>query len=183
MYAVGIRHDVFHWVPALNKRNFNLTVGANYNKMTVGANAGKGLFDDFENINTTYVTATNKLTGVEYGFSSLGFEAMLSKKLAFIDLSIFASTNQSDYYIQSEGTIDVKVANNFYSDNTQGYQTTTLDNLVDIEGTTKRFVYGAAVQLNWGRFNLGLKYGKSDETYATASIGFKILKSKQEVKE
>jgi len=51
--------------------------------------------------------------------------------------------------------------------------------LVDIDGTTNRFIYGAAVQFNLGRFHLGVKYGQSDESYVAASIGFKILKNSQ----
>ena len=181
LLSAGIRHDVFHWVPALAKRNVRLTVGATYNKMTLKATAGQGLFDAFENINSELIEATNNLTGVEYGFTSMGFEAMLSKKLSFIDLSLFASSNQSDYYIQSEGNIVVKTANNFYPNNPQGYETTTLENLVDIEGNNKVFVYGAAVQFNLGRLSLGAKYGISDKKghYATASLGFRILKEKE----
>ena len=177
MYSIGVRHDLFHWIPKLAKHNLRLTVGATYNRMTVGATAGKGLFDDFTNMDSDLLSATNNLTGIEYGFNSLGFEAMLSKKLAFIDLSLYASSNQSKYYIQSEGNIVVRTASNFYGDNTT-YNTTTLENLVDIEGTTKRFVYGAAIQFNLGRFNLGVKYGVADEEYLAASIGFKILKNK-----
>lgn len=178
MYSLGIRHDVFNWIPVFADRNFHLTVGAIYNKMTVGANVGQGLFDDFENISSDLMTATNNLTGVEYGFSSMGFEAMLSKKLSFIDLSLFASTNKSDYTVQSEGNIVVKTANNFYSNDPQGYTTTTLENLVDVEGNTSRFIYGLALQFNFGRLSLGTKFGVADEaSYVAASLGFKILKN------
>lgn len=181
MYSVGIRHDVFHWVPALTNRNLRLTLGATYNKMTLGATTGQGLFDAFENVSNELLSATNNLTGVEYGFTSLGFEAMLSKKLSFIDLSLFTSTNQSDYYIQSEGNIVIKTANNYYSNDPQGYQTTTLDKLVDLEGSNNVLIYGAALQFNLGRLSLGAKYGISQDKghYATASLGFKILKEKK----
>lgn len=179
LYSVGIRHDVFHWIPQMAKRNFRLTVGATYNKMTVGAVAGKGLFNDFTNINSKLLSATNNLSGVEYGFNSLGFEAMLSKKLSFIDLSLFASSNASDYYIQSEGNVVVTTAKSFYPNRNEGTETTTLENLVDIKGTTSRLIYGAAVQLNFGRLYLGAKYGSSDQAYVSASLGFKLLKEKK----
>ena len=53
--------------------------------------------------------------------------------------------------------------------------------MVDIEGSNNVLIYGAALQFNLGRFSLGTKYGISDAKghYATASLGFKILKEKK----
>ncbi|HBL76179.1 MAG: hypothetical protein A2W90_10195 [Bacteroidetes bacterium GWF2_42_66] len=177
MASFGIRHDVFHWVPWMSKRNFHLTLGAAYSTMSLESAVGDGLLGEFESTGSDYVKATNNLTGMEYGFSSLGFEAMLSKKLSFIDLSLFASTNQSDYFMKTKGSIEVDVANDFYQGSASGYETTTLDKLVDIEGTTKRFLYGAALQFNMGRVHWGFKAALSDELYVSTSIGVKILKN------
>ncbi|MDX9883882.1 MAG: hypothetical protein RBS73_17610 [Prolixibacteraceae bacterium] len=178
MASFGIRHDVFHWVPWMSKHNFHLTLGAAYSMMNLGSKVGDGLLGEFETGGGDYVKATNHLTGVDYGFNSYGFEAMLSKKLSFIDLSLFASTNQSEYFIKTKGSIDVDVANDFYQGSASGYETTTLNNLVDIEGNINRFLYGAALQFNMGRVHWGFKAALSDELYISTSLGYQILKNK-----
>jgi hypothetical protein len=60
-----------------------------------------------------------------------------------------------------------------------GFDTFSIANLIDVKQKTSNFIYGLAIQLNMGRFNLALKAAPLSGHYYSLGLGFKILKEKK----
>ncbi|MFA6126907.1 MAG: DUF6588 family protein [Bacteroidales bacterium] len=176
--TIGIKHDAFSWIPALHKRNIFFTLGATYTYILLGTNVGANLIGNMETPSTDLFSVKNNLNGLDYRSSNFGFEAIVSKKLKFVDISLFGSFNQSHYKVLSSGAIEVKVANSFFSNGSQDFTTYTVDNLINVDAKVSQFIYGAALQFYIGPVNLGLKFGTSSQRYFSISLGYKILKKK-----
>ena len=176
-YTLSLRHDVFHWVPALAKRDFHLTVGVSYASVDVEVGAAEDVIGDISSITSgdpdiaNYFMVENGLTGITYSTKSTGFEVMVGKSFGWVDLSLFASSNKNEYTVESEGNLHFRYASDFYADNIL-YEEVDLENVVEVDGSVNRTLYGAAVQLNMGRFNISGKYAISDEDYYTLGLGF-----------
>ena len=176
-YTLGIRHDVFQWVPALNKRDFHLTVGVSYAAVNIEVGAAEDEVFTISNTSSDYFSVENGLTGLEYSTKATGFEVMLGKSFGWVDLSVFASTNKNKYTIESVGDLKFRYAEDYYADNIV-YEDAIVDNVVDVSQSVKRTLLGAALQLNLGRFNISGKYAVSDEDYYSVGLGFVFGKYK-----
>ena len=181
VYALGIRHDVFNWIPSLNERNYHLTVGLNYSSTSIDIAAAEDAIGEMNNISSDYFSVENGLTGLEYSVKATGFEVMAGKSFGWVDLSVFLSSNSNKYTIESVGDLYFKYASDFYA-NDIVYKETVLENIVDASGTINRTLMGGAVQLNLGRFNISGKYAFSDEDYLSFGLGFVFGKYKKEAK-
>ena len=181
VYALGVRHDVFNWVPSLHDRNFHLTVGLNYSSTSIDIAASEETIGEMNNTSSDYFRVENGLTGLEYSIKATGFEIMAGKSLGWVDLSVFFSSNSNKYTIESVGDLRFEYASDFYADNIV-YDKTVLNNIIDVDGTVKRTLVGGAVQLNMGRFNISGKYAFSDEDYLSFGMGFVFGKYKKEIK-
>lgn len=171
---LGLKHDLFHWIPSLHKNNYFLSVGVSYFNLNVDL---KGLDTKFatSNVNSPYFKATFDLRGATYSSKAIGIDLMATKSFNWVDLSIFGMYSKAESSIVSDGTINVQYATDFVSASPV-LKSTTLDNLVNTSNSNKRFAYGAAVQFNIMRMRLGFKYGYYDEAYGTVSLGFVIGK-------
>jgi hypothetical protein len=176
--AIGVKHDVFSWIPALHKRTFFFTLGATYSSIILGADVGADIMGNLAVPSSNLFSVKNDLSAIDYRSSNLGFEAIVSKKLKFVDISLFGSFNQSNYKVLSTGAIEVKVANSFFSTGDSDFATYTVDRLIDVNTKARQFIYGAALQFYIGPVNLGLKYGVTSHQYLAISLGYKILKKK-----
>ncbi len=176
MMSVGLKHNVFNWVPALNEKNYYLSLGINYSLVSLGASFSPALFGGFDLPESEYYSLTNTLSGMEYRSSNIGFELIATKKLAFVDLSLFGAYHSSLYTVQSIGGIDLSVANSFKVNNPDGFTSYTIDNLIDVNSSFGTLFFGAAAQFNVGPVSLGLKYGIGNVQYAAVNLGFRILK-------
>lgn len=159
MYAMGIKHDVFSWIPELNKRNYHLSIGIAYNSMQLGLEMGdnNSLFGDYES-QADYYTLNDNFRGIHYGLTGFGYEGIASKSFGWIDLSLFVSSNHTNYQIKSEGDLMMSVNTSFKKNSEAVFEDFTLDNLVDVDKDVRSFLYGAAIQFKLGGFGLGLKY-------------------------
>lgn len=133
---------------------------------------------NMETPSTDLFSVKNNLNDLDYRSSNFGFEAIVSKKLKFVDISLFGSLNQSHYKVLSSGSLEVKVANSFFSNGSQDFNTYTIEKLIDVDAKTSQFIFGVALQFYIGPVNLGLKYGTSNHRYFAVSLGYKILKKK-----
>ncbi len=179
MASFGARHDVFHWIPWLHDHNFGFSLGVQYSLLNIGATIGPDLIGNLDTPSRDKFEVTNNLTGLEYRSSSFGFEALLTKKFGFLDLTLFSSFNQTHYRLFNQGGFDVKVAKSFYSSISEGFDTYQINNLIDVDRQVKRFLYGIALQFNLGRFNLALKAAPFSGSYYSLGLGFNILKGKE----
>lgn len=159
MYAVGLKHDVFNWVPMLKERDYHFTLGASYSSMLLGLELGEGksLFEGSSQ--SDYYTMEDRFEGVTYSLSGLGFDAIATKSIKFVDLSVFASLNQYNYQIKSDGEIAFSVNTAFKKESDEVWEDFVVNDLIDVDNEVKSFLYGAAVQLNFGGFSWGIKYG------------------------
>jgi len=176
--SFGARHDVFYWLPSLNEKNFSLTIGAQYSLLNLGAAITPDLIGSLSVPSSDKFEVDNNLSGFQYRSSSLGFDALMTKKLAFLDLSLFASYNINQYKLNSLGSLDIKITKSFYDSIEEGYDLYRLDNLIDVDKQLQKFIFGLAMQFNLGRFNLALKAAPFSGPYYSVGLGFKILKNK-----
>ena len=179
MATFAVRHDVFHWIPLLHDRKFFLTVGVNYSLVGIGAEVGPNLIGNIDAPSTDKIQVVNSLKGISYNSSNLGFEAVLTKKFGFLDLSLFSSWNSSAYKVTTDGGIDVTIARDLYTSLEQGSDTYHLSPLVNVDKKISHFIYGLAMQFNMGRFNLALKAAPFSGQYYSLGLGYKILKEKK----
>ncbi len=178
MATFAVRHDVLHWVPLLHDRKFFLTVGVDYSMIAIGAEVGPDLIGNIEAPSSDKIQVVNNLKGISYSSSNLGFEAVLTKKFGFLDLSLFSSLNSSAYKVATDGGIDISIARDFYTSMAQGSDSYSLSPLVDVDKKVSHFIYGLAMQFNIGRFNLALKAAPFSGHYYSIGLGYKILKNK-----
>lgn len=175
--SVGARHDVSHWIPWMHDHNFGFSLGLQYSLLNIGATIGSDLIGNLDTPSSDKFEVTNNLTGLEYRSSSVGFEALLTRKFGFLDLTLFSSFNQTHYRLFNQGGLDVKVAKSFYSTISEGFDLYQINDLINIDHRVKQFLYGIALQFNLGRFNLALKAAPfSGQHYYSVGLGFKILK-------
>jgi len=174
----GIRHDVFYWLPALHDRKFNLSLGVQYNFLNLGASIGPDLIGNIDQPSSDKFEVAYNLTGLTYKSSSMGFEAILTKKFGFLDLSLFSSYNQIHYQVNSIGGVEVKVAKSFYSNIASGYDTYSFNELIKVDQKVNKFIFGLAMQFNLGRFNIDLKAAPFSGHYYALGLGFQMLKEK-----
>ncbi len=179
MATFAVRHDVLNWVPLLHDRKFYLTVGVNYSMVGIGAEVGPNLIGNIDAPSTDKIQVVNSLKGISYNSSNLGFEAVLTKKFGFLDLSLFSSWNSSAYKVTTDGGIDVTIARDLYTSLEQGSDTYHLSPLVNVDKKISHFIYGLAMQFNMGRFNLALKAAPFSGQYYSLGLGYKILKEKK----
>jgi hypothetical protein len=179
MAAFAVRHDVLHWVPLLHDKKFYLTLGIDYSMVGIGVEIGPDLIGNIEAPSTDKIQVTNNLKGIDFSSSNLSFEAVLTKKFGFLDLSLFTSLNTSAYKVATDGGIDIRIAKDFYSSIEQGSDSYSLTPLVDLNKKMSQFIYGLALQFNFGRFNLALKAAPFNDQFYTFGLGYKILKEKK----
>jgi hypothetical protein len=179
MASFGVRHDVLNWVPLLHDKKFYLTIGIDYSMVGLGVEIGPDLIGTIDAPSTDKIEVVNHLSGISYGSSNLGIEAVLTKKFGFLDLSLFSSWNNSAYKLASDGGIDIRIAKDFYSTLEEGSDTYSLSPLVDVNNKISHFMYGLALQFNIGRFNLALKAAPFNGQFYTVGMGYKILKEKK----
>lgn len=174
----GLRHDVFHWIPALHDKKFSLSLGVQCNLLNIGVNIGPDMLGSIDAPSCDKFEVAYNLTGLAYKSSSVGFEALLTKKFGFLDLSLFSSFNQIHYQVISTGGIEVKVAKSFYSNIASGFDSYIIDELINVNQKVDKFIFGLALKLNLGRFNLDLKAAPFSGHYYAFGLGFKILQNK-----
>ncbi len=170
MMIVGVKHDVFHWIPSLHNRNYYLSLGATYYNMDLEVGGLDKEFAD-NNVTGTYFSSKFNVTGLAYNSKATGFEAMLTKSFNWIDFTVFGLYSKSESSIMSKGSLDVSYASEFISV-TPTMKTLKLEDLINVKTSLDHFVYGASMQLNLSVFRLGVKYGYSKEAYGAATLGF-----------
>ncbi len=175
--SFGVKHDVFQWIPWLNKHNFGFSVGAQYSLLNIGANIGSGLIGNLDIPSSDKFEVSNNLSGLEYRSSNFGFEALLTKKFGFLDLSLFSSYNLTHYRVYNDGSLDVKIAKTFYTTISDGFDLYQIKDMINVDRKVNQFLYGIALQFNLGRFDLALKAAPfSGQNYYSVGLGYKIIK-------
>jgi len=159
MYSVGVKHDIFNWIPVLKEQNYHLSLSATYISFALGLST-KAESGFFENTESPYFTIDDQLKGVDYNSTGLGFELMASKKFGFFEISAFTSSNQTSYSIKSQGDVVIDI-NSSFNENQDVRSQYTVSDLISVENNFSSLMVGGAAKFHFDGFGWGIKYGRA----------------------